>query len=668
VSTADLTTGTLGLTSANNNVKIPADILQITSADVITTISDKTRRFSSIDAKKIVLNGQMYGKEANDFLTVLYKDGEQTITGSKGLTGDTSMTRDFVTGDRVIRSPGSSDTGVGTVLRDENFLEVYVAWPNEETWTYRSGLVFAPGYGPAVTVSGMVNDLKLASNLVFLAADGSLDNDVGFNTLSVKKLKVEGDWDGVNFDTMSSNVFELSTEQTISHKLTIKSPVEFEKKIVGNEDETDGKGVINNQKVIDLLAIDSVYSNVKAVKTSAQAEANTLCKYAIDLQESYLASQAIDDLVDVARDTVDFATPRGSKIFKFASFTKLAVVADGDLYIYDIKQNAVKLDHKASLAGTELLFVADVPSEEGVAVHIYLRKASGTLVFFLLSGNGEGLQLKLEQAGAELPISDFTVLNQDLSFSLTRLSDDDGYFSRISKVDVEGRDPVVWTDSERQTIPEVDRPRMDVVHAGVSSELVFAITVPMDNADGDFVRIVHIQPKVIGESVTYVEKWSVVLDVSGPDFVLQNINWKLFLFSAGEFGIQVDEIDLENQEVVRFGPNIKGAFSGLSRHPSFVKESSTIIAVQDESKVAFVDYFGVDGFKVSNPAILWTEYLQSVSVMTYIENEVSVYKMSLVGTKGLAVFQGTLAKPVSRQQITCPEPEVVPLVSSADWA
>ena len=86
-----------------------------------------------------------------------------------------------------------------------------------------------------------------------------------------------------------------------SHKLTIKSPVEFEKKIVGNEDETDGKGVINNQKVIDLLAIDSVYSNVKAVKTSAQAEANTLCKYAIDLQESYLASQAIDDLVDVAR-------------------------------------------------------------------------------------------------------------------------------------------------------------------------------------------------------------------------------------------------------------------------------------------------------------------------------------------------------------------------------
>ena len=43
--------------------------------------------------------------------------------------------------------------------------------------------------------------------------------------------------------------------------------------------------------------------------------------------------------------------------------------------------------------------------------------------------------------------------------------------------------------------------------------------------------------------------------------------------------------------------------------------------------------------------------LFSVSVMTYIENEVSVYKMSLVGTKGLAVFQGTLAKPVSRQQV-----------------
>jgi len=70
-----------------------------------------------------------------------------------------------------------------------------------------------------------------------------------------------------------------------SVKWTIKSPVELEKKIVQNDDLTDGEGTINSQKVIDLKYIDSIYVNVQAVKTSAQAEANTLCKYAKDLQE-----------------------------------------------------------------------------------------------------------------------------------------------------------------------------------------------------------------------------------------------------------------------------------------------------------------------------------------------------------------------------------------------
>ena len=38
-----------------------------------------------------------------------------------------------------------------------------------------------------------------------------------------------------------------------SAKLTIGSPVEFEKKIVGNGDATDGEGSINNQKATLLV-------------------------------------------------------------------------------------------------------------------------------------------------------------------------------------------------------------------------------------------------------------------------------------------------------------------------------------------------------------------------------------------------------------------------------
>ena len=53
-----------------------------------------------------------------------------------------------------------------------------------------------------------------------------------------------------------------------------------------------------------------------------------------------------------------------------------------------------------------------------------------------------------------------------------------------------------------------------------------------------------------------------------------------------------------------------------------------------------------------------------MSVLTYLENDVSKYVMSLAGEKNLAVLEGNLVYPVSKEEITCPEPEFTTLVTS----
>jgi len=609
---ADVTIGTLGLTGPSDTVQVPNDLVQITTGDISTTIDGKTRKFSSITADKIELNGQIYGKEASEYLTVLYKDGAQTLTGAKTLAGSTSSNAD-------------------------------------------------------VSVSGNVNELQLASNLVFLNSDNPLVNEVSFNTLNVKKLSLESTWDNVDFDTMSSNVFELGTTQTISDKWTIKSPVEFQKKILQNGDATDGEGTINNQKVIDLKSIDSIYSNVQAVKTSAQAEANTLCKYAKDLQESYLAGQAVDSYQDIARLSSTVA-PRGSKIFRLGSKTKLALISNSNLEIYDVNEatNAITKVNTVTQVGTDplngisLLNVFTVKPSTGTEVHIYVKRVGG-IVLYRLQGDGQGLNPTID-GGYFLASSYVSELDGKFYYS-SRKQDADGYYSSISTI--YGDTVIVWEDTARQTKPEAATPRMEVVNAGESSDLVFVLAVPVDNFEGDMVMIVHIQPQADANSVvSYTEKWSTRTDVAGPEFVVLNNDWKLNLYSAGKFGIQVNEICLVGKKVKISVSDISGSFSNLQIHPSLIGEPSSVIAVKEDASAVLVEYKGTDGFQVRTLPLAWSSHLQSLSVMTYLESGVSKYMMSLAGDKNLAVMEGNLVYPVSKQQITCPEPEVVPLVTS----
>ena len=78
---------------------------------------------------------------------------------------------------------------------------------------------------------------------------------------------------------------------------------------------------------------------------------------------------------------------------------------------------------------------------------------------------------------------------------------------RISTKNLNGETVVVWEDSRRQQTAEVAAPKMDVVHAGESSDLVFVFTTPVDNLgecrmvrEGNTYIVAISTPKLVGNS------------------------------------------------------------------------------------------------------------------------------------------------------------------------
>ena len=78
---------------------------------------------------------------------------------------------------------------------------------------------------------------------------------------------------------------------------------------------------------------------------------------------------------------------------------------------------------------------------------------------------------------------------------------------RISTKNLNGETVVVWEDSRRQQTAEVAASKMDVVHAGESSDLVFVFTTPVDNLgecrmvrEGNTYIVAISTPKLVGNS------------------------------------------------------------------------------------------------------------------------------------------------------------------------
>ena len=158
--------------------------------------SKLSHTFNGADlVKDMKLTGQLAGHQLTHFHDALYKSQRSIITGSRSFTNVT-MTKDL-------------------------------------------------------TSTGSVNGLDLAANLVYLDQDTTLDGSYQLSEASIKNFDVAGTVDGVDWDTILDKILRVGEEQTISSKYSFSSPtsVTFKGEIIGDTDDDNGLGFINDQKV-----------------------------------------------------------------------------------------------------------------------------------------------------------------------------------------------------------------------------------------------------------------------------------------------------------------------------------------------------------------------------------------------------------------------------------
>jgi len=480
----------------------------------------------------------------------------------------------------------------------------------------------------------------------------------------------------VNFDRLYDNVLTLDGEQTIRAKLTIGSPVEFEKKIVGNGDATDGEGSINNQKVTDIKMINGIYKMVAAVRTSAQVESYTLCNYVDDLQESYLQAQYVDYYTDVA--SISFTMkPTDVRLFNWADKPLMVVIEDKRLKLHPVDEHGIR---GAEAATMQLLdkeidqynHMTIIP-ETAKRFHVWIHYCHNTFDVVHVTQSGHTTQAS--RSSLDLPSNSSlssSFADESHVYMLLWVQSDSKpgfYFTRIAKVKIanvifEPELETLWDDTALVAASDIEliERRLDLILKEPTNsdcdELVFFFNTVTKEMKTNMGRVVHLSSTTSGETTVWTTEWSKAVNIAGPDFTLLWIDWKLFLYSAGPFQLKIDNIDLSGKSVSAAAAGLDGKFSDLQRHLDYVGRSEVVSAVVDNEKLVDIHYSGTDGFYVTEvPINLEKKFIKSWSSVAYLSHEESRYLVTTVGEKDASLVQAKLASDVTRQKITCREPD-----------
>ena len=192
----------------------------------------------------------------------------------------------------------------------------------------------------AMTSTGDINGLDLATNLVFLDTNKTLVGNYSFAEVDIKNLQVNGLVDGVFWDAVDDEIFRLDTEQTITGVLTFGSPtqqISFTGAIVGDGNLGNGLGLINGQRVESLSSARETWNTVSSVKTAAQAEAYVLCNQVKTLSDAYLHNVNVEfyDLLGESQiaDPTNFGVIKKMTTFDAAGNHYLVALGDSKLIV-----------------------------------------------------------------------------------------------------------------------------------------------------------------------------------------------------------------------------------------------------------------------------------------------------------------------------------------------
>jgi len=585
------------------------DLILTSDTFINTTVNGLVRNFSEVTAtSQVTAIGKLFDFVPEDFLDVLYKDGDQTITGSHVMTGKVVLKSDSMYSGEI----------------DSHF-----------------------------------------DNAVFLGENSTLIGNFTFNDLVIQELNVHGLLNGVDFDGMVDNTFTLASNQTISKEWTLNPLVEFEKEIFGLG---DGYEEINGQLVSELQAVSSVYERVQAVKLSAQAEAATMCDYVSDLQLSYLGNQGVEkykplNSTSVPTDCMD------SQLVYLKELVYIILVCDSEISMYSGDMVMEKLifqplQSQDAPKRIEAVIAINNSTDDNFDCIILISSnpiASG-LEVFRFKGDRSGDYLSLQKVGDFDGISSAVVQGEKLFL----LSYTDSFESKIDilemdylrNCDTNCNDPVltsVYTSDTgfTQSLPEIQR--IEVVALDGSSEILFAISEYI--VAQNLVRIVHLSPVLQGNVQSYTLKSSFHVSTETGDFTLINANGEVYLITAGS-SLDMVLLDTVNEDTVSVGKEFTNSnIKNVKRQPSILGEKNKFYAESSDGAILFYQYAGIDGVRTTGK--LDTD--GSIKISNYLLITINdLFKSNLVYLTDdkMTLVEGVFSNPVKQIKMDCPYPEI----------
>ena len=551
------------------SLAVPDDLVQLGTTALTTTIGNSHRKFAGVTLNKDTkVTGQLAGYDLNKFSSVLYKTGDQSISGTKTFS-KASMTN-------------------------------------------------------AVTSSGAVNGLDLNTNLVYLDSPFILQGSYTFEgDVGIKNMDVSGTIDGTDLNSISSKLLDLDTDQTISSTYTFECPaLVFSGEIVGDGNDANGEGTINGQLVSELKAVGNTYKRVAAVKVSAQAEAMVLCNHVADLSDAYLDNMAVGFYTamgtlalpaDHSFSAIELVQLGGMKVGLGLSGASLHLLtyASSDTGLEGVENKVIILiqaDGHPVTKATNLVIVPDlIIHQETTFSFIALLVCEKGMVMVKVVGDGSSTTLS--QVGTIVPNVKAVSVVSKLKHILVVTKDSNALsvssFAKSKLVECANTGLCTssdWAFNLHWTGADFTKPvlsvRLDSItmsSTNTEGKLVVAFSNGIDGVSGSWVScfIIDYSNKAGVVTLATSDSDKKLLVPASHDFVLVVSDGKMYLVSGGQALTTTQLwVGSKNWKVVA-KVETRGTLTKLRREDRY-----TVSVLEEAENVVFFKYSGVHGMQL----------------------------------------------------------------------
>jgi len=631
VSGGALTMGKANLNGAGD-IEVPSAFIQATDSSIDLT-AHKVGTLTAQGATTI--NGQVCGRQGEEFLNVFYKNGDQTITADLTISGQIEVT----------------------------------------------------GNNLATTT---INGFTPENDLVFLDGEVSMDADTTFTeTLSITNAVVNGNVDGFDFIAkFRDSVAVVDADNIISEKWTFTSASEFKGTVDGSSTTDDH--YINEQRVSDMNAACHLHDNIYAVKVSAQAEASVLCDFVSDLQDSYLSGQEV--VYYRQKSSKSFS----GKKFQEAV---MKTTADNDVYLFLLSSQGLEIhqivDGDSQMVETQTIAVSnvnlppklqsvvDITEDDGFSYLIFVGSGvpGDTVQMIKFSGTSDGTRI-ITSMGVLSDATTVSEVNLHYIVVLKHILNADS--TAVAEVSLEGYGCHLLKSCEENcdnVTPDVllnpgDIPNLGIIPSSVTklSQITmksiqalngyYVVAFNLDSSFGQKVVGIFVFEKTTEGAFNNIK--TMIDSTSSCKFELAEFDAKLFMLSADpQFEMKEINIELETLFDRYLADDVNTKLQGQIFDIKVENEYGSgygVSVLSNGDELINMKYWGIEGLHIINHIKLGNFY-QSIGSTTAVVDSKFVYLRTLVDSDMITVLQGDLASQSTYVKFECAKPEI-----PAAWA